>query len=71
MDKEDKTYEARGICTNCGYKNYPQWGIYKIRTKLSDYPCYKCGCRTWILDLYSSIKDIYVGKTKESNQNEN
>lgn len=23
------TYQAQGICDNCGYKNYPQWGEYE------------------------------------------
>ena len=43
----EKTYKARGICSNCGRRNYPQWGTYKVGTKLTDYPCPNCGLMTW------------------------
>lgn len=38
---------ARGECTNCGYENYPAWGMYDFGRALTDYPCPKCECMTW------------------------
>lgn len=45
-----KTYKTRGMCTNCGYRNYPQWGKYDFGKKLNEYPCPNCECMTWIKD---------------------
>lgn len=41
-------YKAQGECTNCNRENYPQWGEYEVGKKISDYPCPKCGCMTWV-----------------------
>lgn len=41
-------YKAQGECTNCGYENWPQWGYYEVGKALSEYPCPKCKCMTWI-----------------------
>ena len=51
--KVDKTYLAQGKCTNCGRKNYPQWGTYAVGRKIETYPCPNCGNMTWILDTDS------------------
>jgi len=47
---EEKTYLARGICTNCGIRNHPQWGTYDVGKRIEEYPCPNCGCMTWIKD---------------------
>ena len=46
----DETYRAQGICSNCGRRNYPQWGTYNVGTRLEDNPCPNCGLMTWGLD---------------------
>lgn len=53
-----ETYKAQGVCTNCGRKNYPQWGEYKVGTKITDYPCPNCNCMTWILDTFSGREEV-------------
>lgn len=47
---KEETYLAQGKCTNCGRRNYPQWGKYKKGIPLQNYPCPKCGLMTWIPD---------------------
>ena len=46
VDKEE-TYLAQGFCTNCGRRNYPQWGTYELGKALEEYPCPQCGMFTW------------------------
>lgn len=64
-----ETYEAQGECTNCGRENYPQWGKYEVGKKVSEYPCPKCGCMTWIARGNNRIEcsDPDLGKTGETN----
>lgn len=62
MEKE--IYEAQGICMNCGYANYPQWGVFKIGTKIADYPCPYCGCNQFVPDTRNRFAtDPDLGKT--------
>lgn len=44
---EEETYLAQGFCTNCGRRNYPQWGTYEVGKALEEYPCPQCGMFTW------------------------
>lgn len=67
----EETYEAQGICTNCGHKNYPQWGVYKLGARINDYPCPNCGCMTWVLDERMGTPDTENEITMPtSNRNE-
>jgi len=55
-----ETYQAYGICDNCGRRDFPQWGEYEVGKKIEEYPCPNCGCMTWRADLIK--KDDDVGK---------
>jgi len=52
-DIEADTYEAHAICTNCGYKNFPQWGEFVKERPIASHKCPNCECRTLILDKES------------------
>ena len=37
-------------CTNCGYRNYPQWQEIPKQTLLTEIHCINCECKTLVLD---------------------
>ena len=58
------TYLAKTRCTNCGYRNHPQWGKFFTGRRIDEHPCNQCGCLTLELEVEKSDPD--VGKTDES-----
>jgi hypothetical protein len=57
MDNE--TYLAQTICLNCGYRNYPQWQEFKFGTRVGEYKCLQCDCKTLIPDNNEKDNELY------------
>ncbi len=58
-------YNAQGICTNCGHRDFPQWGEYAVGTRLESYSCSNCGCMTWGLDSITTPAGTQSNLTQE------